>query len=115
MNSQTAESNVSISVSAKWKGTCSKCKKSFIVGQTIYKIEEDYWCPDSQCKGAIPKAETPHLENLPEYQKICKEIWEFSKNEASKEESMDRIGRTILSQVFFKSNMFLFAELQKKQ
>lgn len=116
------------SMISKWgsKKPCSECKMTWVAGDKIYKINEEYWCANPDCpkrkpeapKKEEPKSAFPPLDKVPEYLISYHEhAWEIALAKASKIYPPDvkefegvKVDKTlkdrmILAQVFYKGLM----------
>ena len=76
-----------MSFQSRYDGKCKTCKKEYVAGTIIYKINEEYWCSDEKCgshSGYTTPSITPRATGL-EIATPPAQLWEELKRDEEKE------------------------------
>ena len=93
-------------MAAKFDSTCDHCGAKIKKGDMIFKVN-DHWCSNQSCKNlAVATMLEQERLDIPEYEKIHDEIWEFANAKAGQvfggSDFESKKSKSILSQVFYK-------------
>ena len=84
-----------MSFQSRYDGKCKTCKKEYVAGTIIYKINQVYWCSDEKCgsrPGFTTPAVTPGTTGL-EIATPPAKLWEELKREEEKEDTTTLVGQ----------------------
>ena len=106
-----------MSFQSRYDGKCKTCKKEYVAGTIIYKINQVYWCCDENCgshPGFTTPAITPRAPGL-EIATPPAQLWEELKREEEEEKEHPEDTTTLVGQMSQDDWQKLKKQAQKTQ
>ena len=117
-----------MSLQSRYDGKCKVCKKAYVAGTLIYKINEEYWCSVESCGTPHPGFTAPAVTTKTQkdttvngadikpvsYTELATyvsclhdQMWNLANTKIKdlKIPDSDKVSRSILTQVFYKKMM----------